>query len=409
MSPRNNFRTGSAAFVLAVLALLLLAAPVTAYPVAPYRNSGLLYLPDDGSECILGVNPEGRVGIVVTREQILEKTGAKGVLFATDGIASDARGAIFFTELVSGSLLRYDHGRLEVFVSRDTFEKAAGPDTRPGGMVVGGDGFLYLVDSGRNAVLRVNRHRRSVVVHTPPEALAALNLPGQLSSKLVARRSGGLYALVDGLPRTLLLLEAEGRAEVVTHGFPAEKTPMLAALDEEGTLVLCDPRLRLLCKVTTTGEADLLAPAPTTVSTTPRAWATSMAYDSDGNLYVADAESNGILRIDPDGTATPWLTDHAIWLETHAKPSLRFGMAFAPDRGGMGAMAAGLPLLGLPLPGGAAPAVIPALPFNDGSGDDGTGDDSLPPPSPEPYTVLLFGGALVALALLEAGRRARLS
>jgi hypothetical protein len=405
MSPRNKLRSAGAAIALAVLALLLLAGPVAAYPVAPYRNTGLLYLPDDASGCLLSVNRNGKVAVVVQREEILAATGAESVLFAADGIASDARGAIFLTELVSRSLLRYDRGRLEVFISREAFVEAAGPETRPGGLVVGGDGSLYVVDSGRNAVLRVNRHRRTVSTHTPAEALASLGLPGPLSGTLVAERSGELYALTEGMPRSLVRIGGDGEPVVVTQSFPAEKVPLLAARNPEGALVVCDPRLRLLCTVSRSGETDNLAPALTSVSATPRAWATSLAYDAEGNLFVADAQSNGILRIDSDGTSAPWLTAEAIRAETGSKPSLRFGMTFAPDRGGMGAMAAGLPLLGLPASTGAVPVVVPAVPFEDQGGGD---DETLPSPVPEPYTVLLFGGALVGLALFEATRRARM-
>ena len=50
------------------------------------------------------------------------------------------------------------------------------------------------------------------------------------------------------------------------------------------------------------------------------------------------------------------------------------------------------------------PTIVPAVPFDDGSGGEPAGE-SLPTPAPEPYTVLLFGGALIGLALFEAHRR----
>jgi len=200
----------------------------------------------------------------------------------------------------------------------------------PRAAVMDGDGNLFIADQGNNCIRRVTRDGIiSTYAGSPkggfagdggPASKAALNGP----SGLAVDRSGNLYIVDAGNSRirkagrdgTISTFAGNGQAGFSGDGGPATQASLRPnrglAVDADGDLYISDLFNGRISKVTADGRIATFAgnglrgaaedngPATGASITNPA----GLAFDQNGNLYVADPANFRVRRITRDGTIT---------------------------------------------------------------------------------------------------------
>src|SRR5439155_25902932 len=124
---------------------------------------------------------------------------------------------------------------------------------------------------------------------------------GQVTSVAVDA-SGNAYA-ADVNNRIVVRITPEGELRIVFNLRPAEPDPGLASVtvDNAGNLYILEPKINAPPRIT---KIDSSTGQTTTVLQGGLNQPYGLAVDADGNLYVAEAGTDMIRRISPDGSLT---------------------------------------------------------------------------------------------------------
>jgi hypothetical protein len=309
--------------------------------VVPFASTGDLYVLDQGSKNILRITPARVVSIAVTQDQIKTATQEASVSFFNRGIAFDGVGTLYFTESASGSILRRTAGgTVSVLAGRTAITAAAGGTGDPRAIAFGSDGFLYVNDDSADSVLRVNPSTGAVSVHASKATLDAVPgvSPVNLAGGIVGDALGNIYLV--SAPATgqqaVLKIAAGGVPSVLASSVPFSDLDVFITRAANGDLLVADDSgADTVHRVTPAGLVS------TFLSTTQMESVAGVqvdleggiALDSSGNFYLAEANSDGILRFDTALTGIVWVSAASIKAVTNAPLDLQGGIAFAPAPG----------------------------------------------------------------------------
>jgi gluconolactonase len=223
---------------------------------------------------------------------------AEGFIFP-EGPAFDRAGQLFLVNLKGGYLSRVEpSGKTEIFVY--TGGENAQTASAPNGSAFHPDGDLYVADSGRNAILVVSPDKRVRVVCDNYRGE-----PFQAPNDLCFDRSGGLY-FSDPPPVAnrasigrLFYLGPDGKAVLLDEGIAYSNG---VALDKTETyLYLAETRTGRILRYRVQ-KPGKLGPREVFAELEPRP--DGMAFDLQGNLYVAVFGSGQVWVVGPSGKVT---------------------------------------------------------------------------------------------------------
>jgi DNA-binding beta-propeller fold protein YncE len=199
----------------------------------------------------------------------------------------------------------------------------------PYGLVIGPDGALYFCDLENQRIRRLDlsTHRTTTVAGNGQKAYrgdggpatdASLNMPHEIQfdstrNLYIAERDNHVVRKVDAETRIISTVAGTGVAGFSGDGGPAARAqlrqPHSIALDAIGRLLVCDVgnhRIRQVDlpsgRIETYGGTGERLPTPdgAPVKGTPLNGPRTMAFDREGNLYLALREGNAIYRIAPN-------------------------------------------------------------------------------------------------------------
>lgn len=203
----------------------------------------------------------------------------------------------------------------------------------PYGVVIGPDGALYFCDLDNQCIRRFDlRSRRTTVLagdgrrgHAGdggPAVDASLDMPHEIQFDraghlYIAERDSHVVRRVDAKTRLISTCAGTGAPGFSGDGGPATdallRQPHSIAIEPSGAgLLICDignHRLRRVDlgtgRITTVGGTGQRGPTPdgATLAGTPLNGPRTMAFDANGDLYLALREGNAIYRIDGDTRA----------------------------------------------------------------------------------------------------------
>ncbi|MBW3623860.1 MAG: hypothetical protein KY468_10685 [Armatimonadetes bacterium] len=204
-------------------------------------------------------------------------------LHSPEGVALGPDGSLFFSDSLNHRVRRVTPGGLLVTVAGTGVAGYGGDDgpatqallDRPEGIAVDALGHLFIADYGNHRVRRVT--------------------PGGRITTLAGELKGDAG---DGLPARAAALRA----------------PIGVTVDPKGQIYIADPENFRVRKVGPDGILTAVAgngiqgssgdggPAINAQLNYP----TDVAVDAAGNVYIADAVSNVVRKVDPQGTITPY-------------------------------------------------------------------------------------------------------
>lgn len=202
----------------------------------------------------------------------------------------------------------------------------------PGALAVGPNGNLYIADDGSNQILERSRDGAFTVVASglhQPEGMAFAP-----DGTLYVADSGSLRVLSIAPGGRISTVAGNGRAGWVESGTPALKAtlswPADVAFAPNGRLVIAADREVLELSAAGTlvrlagnrhygGVYGIGGPARNAAADSPN----GIAFDRQGNLYIAGFATKALLRITPGGTMR--LVDDAFY------PRGAAGLVAAPD------------------------------------------------------------------------------
>lgn len=196
----------------------------------------------------------------------------------------------------------------------------------PYGLAIGPDGALYFCDLDNQQIRRLDlrTHRTSVVAGNGEKGLsgdggqaaaASLNMPHEIQFDAdghlyIAERDNHVVRKVDGRTGVISTFAGTGVAGFSGDGGPAAhaqlRQPHSIAVDAASGLLICDIGNHRIRRVAfSTGAIETYAgtgeraatPDGAPVKGTPLNGPRTMAFDRDGNLYLALREGNAIYRI----------------------------------------------------------------------------------------------------------------
>ncbi|HIC82310.1 MAG TPA: hypothetical protein EYP07_15305, partial [Kiloniellaceae bacterium] len=268
----------------------------------------------DGGEGgnILLVDGDGNVTAAVSEADIESATGFNNVGFNDNGIDVASDGTIYFTEQESDAVWQWTPGGgVELVASKAAIAAAAKGDPTesvdPEGLVVGSDGFLYITEDDTSSVLRVDPSNGTVTVLTTQAAMEAL---GGISTididgggLLLSADGLSLYVASDGTPDAIIEIDiASGTPTVLASGAPFSDLDVYMELAPNGDIIVADDSgAQTFYRVTPEGVVsgfltteELEAVFSGSINLEGGFW-----FDSDGNFYVTNQDTDEIARFPP--------------------------------------------------------------------------------------------------------------
>jgi hypothetical protein len=247
-------------------------------------TAGNVYIADTGNNCVRRVNT---LGIINT----IAGNGAPGYsgdggpaclaeLNYPTGLALDSAGNLYIADSKNNRVRKVDgSGTITTFAgdgnpgrSGDGGPAASAELYSPFGLASDSAGNLYIADSVNGLIRKVDA-----------------------SFNITTVAGGGPGGLGDGGPATLAWLQ----------------DPVALALDASGNLYIADDDQERIRKVDATGTITTFAGGgagdpgdggPATWASFQSPW--GIAFDSTGNLYIADQQDNRIRMVNPSGVIT---------------------------------------------------------------------------------------------------------
>jgi uncharacterized protein (TIGR03437 family) len=305
-------------------------------------GAGNLYLAEDYTNQIRKISSAGIITTVAGTGDVGFKDGpaASAQFYTPFGIALDAAGGIYLADSNNGVVRKISAGVVSTVAGSPNFDfKGDGGPTLlaafrfPEGVTVGGDGSVYVVDTGNFRIRAVSPNGTIQTVagngqfeSTPdgtPAEMAALSAPNLLSFD-----SSGRLLIADGGDFTVRRVNSDGRIQIVAglgiqgvgqgyqlvYGGPATGTllgtPTQAVADGQGNIYIADEYAGAVYKITPDGNLNVFAgqvgvfqfggdgiQATNSSFVQPQ----GLALDQSGNLYVSDPGDNRIRKISTAG------------------------------------------------------------------------------------------------------------
>jgi uncharacterized protein (TIGR03437 family) len=313
-------------------------------------NTGNLYIAEDVTNQIRRVAPNGVITTLAGSGTpgFRDGAAASARFFTPVGLALDSAGNLFVADVNNGLIRKVSAGGTVSTVAGSSifgFAGDGGPALKAQfrfaeGLAVGGDGNLYLVDTG-NFRIRVigadgtiNTSAGTGAFQNTPDGTPAAN--ATLSGpNLLSFDPSGRLLIADAGDFTVKRVNADGRVQTVAgfgvqgaglgegsvyelnYGGPATdtllETPRQAVADANGNIFISDQVAGVVYRITPDGILNVYAgqvgvyvfggdniPATSSSLTGPQ----GLALDQSGNLYIADPADNRIRKVSPDGIIT---------------------------------------------------------------------------------------------------------
>jgi VCBS repeat-containing protein len=302
-----------------------------------------MYLMEEGADSILKILPDGTVTTVVTQDEIRAVTGNSDADMDDRGIGVDPTGNLFFTESDSDSVLMKpaDGGPLQVIASRADIQAATDSDwADPKALAVGSDGIVYVSDDTSDSIVRIDPATGVTTVLVDEQTLD--DLPGistvDLDGGLVISPDGMIYAASDGSPDAIFAINTvTGEASVLASNTPFTDLDVYMVLAPNGDLIVADDGTDTIYRVDpATGAVSVFLSEQQLEGVTGLSvdLEGGIGFDSEGNFYVAEENTDSILRwtvadanegtIDT-GSGTTFLTSNELGRYTDLEGGMTFG------------------------------------------------------------------------------------
>lgn len=274
-------------------------------PIVPFDTTTDLLVLEDNCGCVLRITPGGDISVEVTQSMIEAVTGVASTEFSDSGLALNAEGNAFFTEQNTDSVLRWDGDTLtQIIAESDVLAATGNTSSDLEGLAVGTDGMVYVNDRTDNSILQVDPDSNTVTVYVSESDFTAL--PGVTSvdfeAGIVAAESGVLFVFSSATPDALFRLDGPGTPVLITQTNPELQDPENhATRAPNGDLITGDDNAPdQYYRITPTGDISVFLNetlldtcANDTIDT--RA---GIAFDSAGNFFWGDADSDSIYVVD---------------------------------------------------------------------------------------------------------------
>ena len=289
------------------------------------------------------------------------------------GLAFDAAGNLYIADADRQQVFKVSAGGAVTLIAGDGTQGFAGDGgaatsaslDRPSALTVGSDGSLYIADTGNARVRRVLNGIITTVAGTGaqgfngdgPAAKAALCKPAALAftpgdALLIADSCNHrIRSLLSGTLTTVAGTGVQGFTGDGASALTAElDTPLGLAVAADGSVLIADSHNNRIRRIDRNGNISTVAgagtraysgdggPALTGALNHPR----GLAFDSSGNLFIADADNQRLRLLSPSGTLTTAAGTAAQGFSADNTPA---ASAFVSEPRAVAASAGGTPAL----------------------------------------------------------------
>ena len=310
---------------------------------------GRLYVADTGNGAIRTISTAGVVTTLVklTRPEFGNVTGTRveiridghstgGPYKSQDvptqspmGIAVDAKGNVYVSNTFANTILKIDRGGKVSTIAGKPGSDAGNADGTgaaasfnfPKGITVDKAGTLYVADCGNNAIRKISPDGVVTTVVDSGSGLAsspALNCPTGITVD-----KDGIIFVADEATKTVRKINSKGAISILAgqfenpgsaDGFSEEalfSSPTGVAFDKDGNVYVADPRNAAIRKISVSGRVTTIAGKIRQGGTEDGMGAGArfhhpwdIAADRFGNLFVADTRNGSVRKITPKGMVT---------------------------------------------------------------------------------------------------------
>ena len=270
-------------------------------------SNNALYISDFGANLVCRVTPEGVITIAAGNGSFGRSAdgvpAANSAIAAPAGLALDSSGNLLIAESRYGRIRKLTRGILTTAYAGGGSLPSLGTPT---GLAIDGAGAMYMADGFGGQIVKLNPN--GVVLSI---SISARDLAIDIAGNVYAAR--GQYVWRFNTNGSATLIAGDGKFGYAGDGGAADSAhlyrPAGLAYDGQGNLYIADEannRIRMVSapgKITTVaghGEGGFLGdggPAAQATLYSPGA----VAVDSYGLLYIADTASDRIRRVSSDG------------------------------------------------------------------------------------------------------------
>jgi DNA-binding beta-propeller fold protein YncE len=303
-------------------------------------SNGIVYVADTNNNTIRKITPDGTVTTlagVAPQKGATDGPGSAARFYGPQGVAVDNHGNVFVVESGNYTVRKINAaGVVSTFAGaagQGSFASGYGSAARfyvPTGIAVGGDGNLYVGDSGNHCVRKI----------TPDGFVSSMTSTGTvLFAAGVAADAGGNVYVAERDKDAVRKITPEGVILTVPGLEGMLDRPRGVALDGAGNLYVADTDNDVIRKVAPDNSVSTFAGigrsggAVDAVGNAARFnYPNAVASDDSGNLYVADTLNNAIRKITPNRAVTtfaglPGTTGDADGTGSAARFQHPFGLA----------------------------------------------------------------------------------
>jgi streptogramin lyase len=286
---------------------------VTFSPTRAGNRLGAVVLEDSTGNVIASAYIQGTGnGPQITFLPGLEGTISTSALVPA-GVVVDGNGNVYVLDSDNNQLLQEAYSGGTYNENSVAYE---GSFSSPSALAIDGSGVLYVADTGNNQIAVETPSANGYVQTAFPSS--QLNAP----SGVAVDGGGDVYIADTGNSR--ILIETPSNGSYTESILPTSQLdyPMSVAVDGKGDVYLADMGNNRILVETLSGEVY----SESVLSTSPLSSPTAVAIDPNGNIYIADSGNNRILKEAPNGSG---------YSESSISVSgLNFVYSLAPDGNG---------------------------------------------------------------------------
>ncbi len=268
---------------------------------------GALFIADLGNHRIRRISPDGIVTTVAGGGTVLAGPAGDGgpatsvILDSPRNVLADSNNGFYFTDFAAHRVYYVDRqGSIHSFAG--TGSDLDSPLRSPAGLAFDPQGGILVADSGNNVIRRVFRNTISVYSHSPNRSLPLY------SPTDIAFDSLGNLFLADDRPGITLRRASNGEITSIAAGGRS------IAVDAKGTVytasgglvraIVTDSKNNLAVSIFA-GKGNYGFSGDNGLATNARLNSPSgIAYDSSGNLYIADERNHRLRKVSGQGIIT---------------------------------------------------------------------------------------------------------
>lgn len=306
--------------------------------VAVDRN-GNVYVTDFSADTVRAIAPDGTVTTIAglaNTPGTADGTGSNARFFFPAGIVVDASGNLYVSEYKNGTIRKIAPDRTVTTLAGDP--DVAGSDDgvgraahfyTPASDAIDAQGNIYVADSGNSIIRAISPTGGVTTVAGHKGSAGAVDGVGSEARfdypvAVAAAPNGNLY-VADGISRTVRQVtpggtvttfagssgqigSTDGRGAAARFGFPQG-----VAVDSAGNVFVADGDNFTIRKITPAGDVSVFAGQTGNPGTTDGPGTAAqfnepagLAFDSAGNLFVADRGGATVRKITPAGVVTTY-------------------------------------------------------------------------------------------------------